>query len=138
MLSRQKQRNQGKIGEYSNKRSLPVLPLSPHCTKAKDGNSENRKGYGNDPIREEAKARLTVRKVKNSETEKSVPEPGMGNIQVQDEWEQMHGRGDGQCFHGDSNCTAFMHNIRKSWKVYFTVRRIMKRPPEGTLYKDTG
>ncbi|QKY70543.1 hypothetical protein Len3610_13945 [Lentibacillus sp. CBA3610] len=80
MLSRQKTKKSGKIGEYSNKEACQSCPLSPHCTKAKDGIRKIERDMENDPIREEAKAKADSEKGKEIlKQRKSVPEPVWGN-----------------------------------------------------------
>ncbi|QKY69946.1 transposase [Lentibacillus sp. CBA3610] len=69
---------------------------------------------------------------------KSVPEPVWGNIQVQDEWKQMHGRGmDNASREFKLHCV--MHNIRKIVKVYFNSPSYHETVHQKEqLYKDTG
>ncbi|QKY68739.1 transposase [Lentibacillus sp. CBA3610] len=79
MLSRQKTKKSGKIGEYSNKRSLPVLPASPHCTKGKRRYSENKKGIWKMTLSgKKRKRRLTVRKVKKILKQRKASRTCMG------------------------------------------------------------
>ncbi|QKY68436.1 transposase [Lentibacillus sp. CBA3610] len=65
-------------------------------------------------FREKRKAKADSEKGKEIlKQRKSVPEPVWGNIQVQDEWKQMHGRGmDNASREFKLHCV--MHNIRKS------------------------
>jgi transposase len=121
-LTRQKTKKSGRVGEYSNQEACLSCPLSGQCTKAQDGIRKIERDMENDPLREEAKAKANSGEGKEIlRQRKSVPEPVWGNIQVQDSWKQMHGRGmDNASREFKLHCV--MHNIRKILKVYLNSR----------------
>lgn len=118
-LTRQKTKKSGRIGEYSNQEACLACPLSAQCTKAQDGIRKIDRDMEHDRLREEAKEKANTEQGKEILSQrKSVPEPVWGNIQVQDGWKQMHGRGmDNASREFKLHCV--MHNIRKILKVYF-------------------
>lgn len=118
-LTYQKTKKSGKIGEYSNKEACLSCSLSAQCTKAKDGIRKIERDIENDPIREKAIVKSDSKRGKEIlKLRKSVPEPVWGNIQLQDGWRQMHGRGmDNASREFKLHCV--IHNIRKILKVYF-------------------
>lgn len=138
ILEHQKFKKLGKIGEYSNQEACLSCSLSAQCTKAKDGIRKIEREIENDPIREEAKIKSDSEKGKEIlKLRKSVPEPVWGNIQVQDGWRQMHGRGKDNASR-EFKLHCVMHNIRKVLKVYFNSLSYQETVhSKENLYKDT-
>lgn len=117
-LMQLKTKKSGQVGVYSNQEACLSCPFSAQCTKAKDGVRKIERDMENDRLRQEAKEKADSEEGKEIlRQRKSVPEPVWGNIQVQDGWKQMHGRGvDNASREFKLHCV--MHNIRKIVKVY--------------------